>query len=131
MVTPVKLNTPYSYYNTLNPTAPALKPPAAPATPTTTTTNTATPDFSKPVLTKELITFLQQLVNDTASGDVGAILGGNSNNVISSVLGSSNKTKTDATSLAGFYDSLVQGAVKGANERAAANAANFNPIIKS
>ncbi len=137
MVTPVKLNTPYSYYNTVNPTAPALKPPAAPVkpasaptAPTTTTTNKTTPDFSKPVLTKELITFLQQLVNDTASGDVGAILGGNSNNVISSVLGSSNKKRTDATSLAGFYDSLVQGAVKGANERAAANAANFNPIDK-
>lgn len=116
MVTPVKPNTPYSYYNTVNPTAPALRPPAAPVKPAAApatpapTTNTATPDFSKPVLTKELITFLQQLVNDTASGDVGAILGGNSNNVISSVLGSSNKTKTDATSLAGFYDSLVQGA---------------------
>lgn len=136
MVTPVKLNTPYSYYNTVNPTAPVLKPPSAPVKPAaapatnSTTNNTATQSTSKPVLSKETLAFLQQLVSDTASGDVGAILGGNSNNVISAVLGSSNKTKTDATSLAGFYDSLVQGAVKGATEKAAANAASFNPIDK-
>lgn len=133
MVTPVKLNTPYSYYNTVNPTAPVLKPPSAPVKPAAApaaNTPTAQSTSSKPVLSKELITFLQQLVSDTASGDVGAILGGNSNNVISSVLGSSNKKKTDATSLAGFYDSLVQGAVKGATEKAAANAASFNPLDK-